>query len=340
MGIKRRLLMFIGIFIPFFAIFLMSQNTSALTGLCTGTIYHAYSLYDASPPNNLIQSSHGTLNFTQCPVSLLAYNANQIRDLNGITVVGTIPNPDNKRVIADMVFMFDQVGERSFNFTNYVPTLYLYSGSTIVNVQALSSFELKDLNQYKYLYLKYDTYDGEPVDGFQLIWNGGTIAQSSTYIAEVGTPVTQRGTISYDGFAYNLYASSSDSSSQIADKIDNLNDTISDHYTEEHQAYDNISNQKSSDISNAENQQTTNLIGVLSSFLTQLSGFSATNCQLSLPFPQFIGGTQTVDICQGKDVLGNFITIIGTLAMVAFYIPLAIVLLRMIFNEIRSFTNG
>lgn len=119
--------------------------------------------------------------------------------------------------------------------------------------------------------------------------------------------------------------------------IINQNQTIID---QENAANDNISNQNTSDISGAENQATTNLIGVLSSFLTQLQGFSATNCNLSMPFPEFFGGTQVVNICQGKDVLGNFITLVGTLAMVGFYIPLAMVLLKMIYNEIRSFTNG
>lgn len=112
------------------------------------------------------------------------------------------------------------------------------------------------------------------------------------------------------------------------------------YYDEQRQADDNIANQSTSDISGSENQATTNLIGVLSNFFTQLQSFQATNCNLALPFPQFIGGTQTVNICQGKDVLGNFITVIGTLAMVTFYIPLAWVLLKMIYNEIRSFTNG
>lgn len=113
-----------------------------------------------------------------------------------------------------------------------------------------------------------------------------------------------------------------------------------DYYDEQRQADQNISNQTSSSVQGAENQQTTNLIGILSNFLTQLQSFSATDCNLSLPFPSFIGGTQVVNICQGKDVLGNFITVIGTLAMVGFYIPLAVVLLKMIYNEIRSFTNG
>ena len=104
----------------------------------------------------------------------------------------------------------------------------------------------------------------------------------------------------------------------------------------------NIENQTSQNTTGgtSENQQTTNLIGVFSGFLTELQSFSATDCNLDLPFPSFIGGTQTVNICQGKDVLGNFITVVGTLAMLTFYIPLCFVLLKMIYNEIRSFTNG
>lgn len=112
------------------------------------------------------------------------------------------------------------------------------------------------------------------------------------------------------------------------------------YYNHEYEAENNISSQTTGNIPNSSDQQTTNLIGLLSSFLSQLQAFSATNCNLALPFPEFIGGTQTVNICQGKDVLGNFITIIGTLTMVMFYIPLAVVLLKMIYNEIRSFTNG
>lgn len=126
----------------------------------------------------------------------------------------------------------------------------------------------------------------------------------------------------------------------IATLLEEQNEAQQDQQEQEQQAQSNIENQSISDIEDSTSQATTNLIGVLSSFLTELQGFSATNCNLSLPFPQFIGGTQIVNICQGKDVLGNFITVVGTLAMVVFYIPLAIVLLKMIYNEIRSFTNG
>lgn len=113
-----------------------------------------------------------------------------------------------------------------------------------------------------------------------------------------------------------------------------------DRNAKEDQSLDNISNQSSGDISDAENAQTTNIIGVIQSFITQLGSFSATSCNMSLPFPSFLGGDTSVNICQGKDVLGNFISVVGSLFMITFYIPLAFVLLRMIYNEIRSFTNG
>ena len=112
------------------------------------------------------------------------------------------------------------------------------------------------------------------------------------------------------------------------------------YYDEQRQADQNISNQSASDINGAENQVTTNLIGIITSFVTELSSFSATDCNLTLPLPSFVGGETTVNICQGKDVLGNFISLFSTLTVVMFYIPLAWILLKMIYNEIRSWTNG
>lgn len=75
----------------------------------------------------------------------------------------------------------------------------------------------------------------------------------------------------------------------INNSITNINNTVDEHYAKEDAAISNIDNQSSSDVQGSDSQQTTNLIGVLSNFLTQLRSFSATNCNLSLPFPQFIG---------------------------------------------------
>lgn len=128
--------------------------------------------------------------------------------------------------------------------------------------------------------------------------------------------------------------------SQIIQGQNNIWQQNQDYYDEQYGAYDNISNQSEGDIQNSQNQQTTNLIGVITSFFGELSSFQATSCLITLPFPSFIGGNQSVNICQGKDVLGNFITVFSTLTAIMFYIPLAWILLKMIYSEIRSWTNG
>lgn len=91
---------------------------------------------------------------------------------------------------------------------------------------------------------------------------------------------------------------------------------------------------------NSENAATTNLIGAFSSLLSALTSLNATNCNVTLPFPSALGGNMTVNICQNKDYAGNIISVFGSLTLCVFYVPLALKLLSMIYNEIRSFTNG
>ena len=111
----------------------------------------------------------------------------------------------------------------------------------------------------------------------------------------------------------------------------------------ETEAENNISNQSPSDIQGAENQQTSNIIGVITRFFGQLGNISSQSCNLTLPFPQYAGGTVTVTPCNGKQYLpdhGLIITIAASLFLVGFTIPLCFILLKMIYNEIRSWTNG
>lgn len=91
----------------------------------------------------------------------------------------------------------------------------------------------------------------------------------------------------------------------------------------------------------SENQQTTSIIGTISSFVGAFSNISpAQNCQMDLPFPEFVGGTQRVDICQGKDKAPAIITIASSLLLIVTFVPVAFIVLSMIYREIRSFTNG
>lgn len=126
----------------------------------------------------------------------------------------------------------------------------------------------------------------------------------------------------------------------LNNSVNNLNSSIENHYQKEQQSVDNISGQKPSDIGNTDSQQTTSLINTITNFVNALRGLAATNCNVSLQFPQFAGGTQVVNVCQNKEYTGNIVSIAGSIFLVVFYIPIAWFLLRMIYNEIRSYTNG
>ena len=91
---------------------------------------------------------------------------------------------------------------------------------------------------------------------------------------------------------------------------------------------------------NSSNGQTTNLIGVFQNFVSALTNLSATNCNVTLAWPSSLGGNMTVNICRNKDYGGNIISVFGSLTLIVFYIPFSLKMLSMIYNEIRSFTNG
>lgn len=127
----------------------------------------------------------------------------------------------------------------------------------------------------------------------------------------------------------------------IVDKFDDLQDVIEQGQQQEQDATDNIENQDYHDLQgDTDNSQTTSLIGSLSGFLSAISSLSATNCNVALQFPQFAGGTMTVNVCQNKEYTGNIVSVAGSVLLVLFYLPLAFVMVNMIYREIRSFTNG
>lgn len=105
----------------------------------------------------------------------------------------------------------------------------------------------------------------------------------------------------------------------------------------------NIENQTPENTggSSSENQQTTSIIGTISSFVSAFSNITPSqNCEMDLPFPDFVGGDQRVNICQGKDKAPAIITIASSLLLIVTFVPIAFIVLSMIYREIRSFTNG
>lgn len=124
------------------------------------------------------------------------------------------------------------------------------------------------------------------------------------------------------------------------DAINGLNNTIREHYEKEQESYDNIAGQSASDIQGATNAQTTSLIGVISNFISALSNVNTGSCQLTLPFPNYAGGSQTVNPCNGKQIAPTMVQVVSSLLLIVVFVPLAFIVLRMIYNEIRSWTNG
>ena len=112
------------------------------------------------------------------------------------------------------------------------------------------------------------------------------------------------------------------------------------YYNHEYQAEENISSQSTSDISDTTSSQTTSIIGTIQSFVTALGTVQTGTCSLSLPFPSFLGGDQVVNPCSGKDNAPTLITIGSSMFLIGIFIPFAFIVLKMIYNEIRSFTNG
>lgn len=122
--------------------------------------------------------------------------------------------------------------------------------------------------------------------------------------------------------------------------LEQFHDDVNERNQKEYDAVDNIDGQNSSDIPDSEDQQTTNLIGVINNFISSIGNINATNCQVTLTFPTYAGGTRVVDICQGKEKAPTIITIGSSMLLIGVFIPLAWLLLRMIYSEIRSWTNG
>ena len=113
------------------------------------------------------------------------------------------------------------------------------------------------------------------------------------------------------------------------------------YYDANYDAVDNISEQSTSDIPNSSmTAQTMSLINAIGQFFRTLSSYQATSCSLTLPFPNYAGGSTTVDPCSGKEIAPTIVQVASSLLLICTFIPLAFIILRMIYNEIRSWTNG
>lgn len=232
-------------------------------------------------------------------------------------------------------------------------------GNSNVNIDFAR--ELKDsLNNFEVLDIKYSQagHSSMGVDLYLFARSNGVIR--GNIIRNGGWPwFTMNNTSGTECMTvgnWALYRVKGDSSQAIVNAINNNNSStainnakdaivgaIEEQQQKEQAAVDNIENQTPQDLSssgNTENQASSNLIDLIRSFVSALTTINTGNCDITLDFPSYAGGSRTVNICQNKDKAGNLISVFSSLTLIVFYIPLAFKLLTMIYNEIRSFTNG
>lgn len=336
------------VFIPFLAVLLMSHNTFADTvQVSSPTIYwRAYSV-------NGGLTSQAFNSTSALPRVILAYTPGQYRTLQGFTidfdVQDTLQTRFKTLVTKARVTQTDAEGVSGTDPHKSLanPISWVTAGTTVQGVTG-GKCSTQWLDKYNLEYtctVNLDEYKTITNAQVTLGWAPTNTIHSDPLAVLCGTDISPNcaGNVLLSRFSYELSGKDSPTDAnveKIYSEVQVTNELLEEMNQREQEGIDNISGQSESDIQGAENQVTTNLIGIISSFVSELSNFSPTDCNLDLPLPSFIGGNTTVNICQGKDVLGNFITLFSTLTVLLFYLPLAWVLLKMIYNEIRSWTNG
>lgn len=319
----------------------MSQNTSAISGkidIFTAWNNYIY-IYSANQVSSWPSNQFGTY----------IYDGNQ--SVNGINWTNSLEGPQYGDY-TNGYYVFTLEGDGNWavdggDLTNvqcvvastgsnpqthtgiaYIMNGYYHSSGNTYAIDYRCDFEATNW-QPSYLYFRVGTNStSTSVIPIMNSWN------------ITGTRVRPR--IRNVSFTYNTSSESLENAA-LGDLINgqkNIYNQNKDYYDKNYEAVDNIDNQSSSDIQGAENAQTTNLINVISGFISAFSSISAGNCNLTLEFPDYAGGTRVVNICSGKEKAPRIVEIGSSLLLICVFVPLAYILIRMIYNEIRSWTNG
>lgn len=333
------------LFICFFAVFLMSHNASAIeltqeVNLIRGS-FKSQIMTDYW--NSISCSTSPTagvyVNELSCPVGVLRlYNL-------FITIPERNYNDGDWIVFQFEVWTPNGVNQNFSNFTGIsyggihpvdvvdveVESLDNFSGLITVYTRVWGSFS--DNN------LKFVGAQG--VNGiFDLV---STTGSTGAFIRPSTTTVWHSTSVNTQGIidAINNQPNYTQNLNNINNGINDVKNSIDNQNEEEKQETQDASDDAAAEVGEvADNAATSNLIGIISNFISAISDFTGGNCNLSLAFPSYAGGTLNVNVCQNKDKAGNIIEVFTSLTLIVFYLPLALKLLSMIYNEIRSFTNG
>lgn len=304
----------IGIIIPIFAVFLMSQNASAVERVSnpsvvidnTTVVQNTTTTFNSWRLNNLIfnlQDGQYYSDYDRATIDFaLAFSTTSTSTLSGCSLL---------RPFATVYRIIDQRIK-----TSDLDGWHICSYSVDVDISEV----VGDLTRFYFYQNLFVTQDFS-----------STISSPSVniYVRMIG-PYS----ISY----WNSEAKGVIGA--ITGELQGTESAINQQTQLQIQADNNISNQSSSSFGDISSPITTNLVGVLSSFVSSLSSITpAQTCQLNLPFPAFAGGSWQVNPCQLPSEMVTWINVFASVIAIFFYIPLIILLLKMIIGEIRSFQN-
>lgn len=312
------------------AILLMSHNTSAMTSVSVTPIGSANWCINGSGVTDATVTCH------------MIQNLN-----NDITVVA-----NNMDIVTQGSYYTDTVLDIELTFYRNSNTTSTHAGvngiESLSSNWALMSYEYQQLNSNTgviHLFVKSLTNNNNQhilISGhqsfFYLLQPQDRVTGANVGIYAINNTVADYSSIvnaiqAQPNYTQNLN-NINNGINNINNSVNNINDDVEDATQD---AADDASDAADA---NSTNQQTSNLIGVLQNFLSAITNFSGTNCNISLAFPSYAGGNMNVNVCQNKDKAGNIIGVFTSLTLIVFYLPLALKLLSMIYNEIRSFTNG
>lgn len=329
LGFKKGILIYLG------ALFLMSHiissNVSAFDMILD---YDNYESVGAYPRVNVNCNLNGTAytNLRYCVDTAFSDTSISVR---------SIQSSDSIPVKAGDLITFDLLifSPTNFTFSNGLT----FVSAQVPNARVLGYKETFNDDLYNTYYLDVDpqsAYYGE-------VGSGNYISRLYTFYARANNDQEQfyPGLVSTSPGTYPIFNYYKGGGNGLSLKIININVLrhISENETnKEQEEKTQEAADESADVAedNSESQQTDSIINVFGSFVSAVSSLQPTNCNVTLQWPSSLGGNMTVNVCQNKDKAGNIISVFGSITLIVFYIPLALKLLSMIYNEIRSFTSG
>lgn len=345
----KRFLFKIGIIIPFFAIFLMSQNTFAASLSTSSFDLHArWSVgYDYQWFHNLVYGSPTSTNSNSYvniagnggAANLYQFNTPSVTAGGNYATIHFETNIVCSNTSPGCLVKFVNLNEQNLITCSA-------SGATVLskNLQSVTTDWDTIINNTVYYNTTLTFYGDVVMSGFNqngaysftclmgnnnyaFYWNAGSVVDK-LYFEQNPATITW----SNDKSAALLEAQNS--------ILETQNRLLQEQLDREQNAVNNIEGQQSSDIPNSSDAQTTNLLGVINRFISALSNISLGSCIVPLNLPEYAGGSIQADLCQYKDKAPAIVQIGSSMLLICVFIPLAWLILRMIYSEIRSWTNG